>query len=126
MIESMETGSPKIMGFKLIGKLHHEDYQWFVPLVEAAIAAEGKLRLILALCDFRGEDLHAAWDDLKFGLSHYSDFERIAIVGDRRWESWMAALCKPFTKASMKYFDMADVGQAWTWVREGIQPATSA
>ena len=29
----------------------------------------------IQLEDFHGWDLHAAWDDLKFGLKHYSDFE---------------------------------------------------
>jgi hypothetical protein len=44
--------------------------------------------------------LRAAWDDLEFGLKHYSDFERIAMVGDRKWEEWMANFCKPFTRLS--------------------------
>ena len=125
MIESMETGSPSIMGFRLSGKLNDEDQKSVVPAVEKAIAAEGKVRLIAAFCDFHGWDIHAAWDDLKFGLSHYSDFERIAMVGDRRWESWLAVLCRPFTKASVKYFNTSDAGLAWAWVREGTQPSAS-
>ena len=125
MIESMETGSAKIMGFRLSGKLNDEDHKLFVPVVDKAIAAEGRVRLIAAFCDFHGWDLRAAWDDLMFGLSHYSDFERIAMVGDHRWESWLAVLCRPFTKASVKYFNTADAGLAWAWVRDGVQPSAS-
>ena len=87
MIETLETGSPKIVGFKLHGKLHDEDYKSFVPAVDAAVAAEGKVRLFAQFEDFHGWDLHAAWDDFKFGLKHYSDFERIAMVGEREMGS---------------------------------------
>ena len=105
MIETIETSSPKVLGMKVCGKLHDEDYKQFVPNVEALLTAKGKLRLLVQFEDFHGWDLHAAWDDLKFGLRHYSDFERIAMVGDRKWEKWMANFCKPFTKAKVKYFE---------------------
>jgi hypothetical protein len=34
--------------------------------------------------------------------------ERIAPVGDRTWEKWMAKVCKPFTMARIRYFDAPD------------------
>ena len=40
-----------------------------------------------------------------YGLMHYSNFERIAMVGDRKWEKWMPNFCERFTKAEVKYFD---------------------
>ena len=76
-----------------------------MPQMESILTAEGKVRLYIQLEDFHGRHLHATWDDLKFGLKHYSDFERIAMVGDRRWEKWMTTVCKPFTKAKVMYFD---------------------
>ncbi len=118
MIEPIQTGSPKIVGFKLRGKLHDEDYKTFVPAVEAAVAAEGKLRLFAQFDDFHGWDVHAAWDDLRFGLRHYRDFDRIAMVGDRWWQAWLVTICRPFTRAKVKYFDAAKVNDAWEWLRE--------
>ena len=118
MIATIETGSPKVVGLKLCGKLHDEDYKQFVPKMETILTAEGKVRLFIQLEDFHGWDLHAAWDDFKFSLKHYSDFERIAMVGDRKWEKWMANFCKPFTKAKVKYFDRSEVDAAWKWLEE--------
>ena len=34
-----------MLGFKMSGKLHDADYQHFVPTLEAAIQAGGKVRL---------------------------------------------------------------------------------
>ena len=118
MIETIETGSPKVLGLKLCGKLHDEDYKQFVPNWETILTAQGKVRAFVEFEDFQGWDLHAALDDLKFGLKHYSDFERMAMVGDRKWEKWMAGFCKPFTKAKVKYFDKSEVDAAWKWLQE--------
>jgi hypothetical protein len=120
MIETIQPDFPKTIGFKLSGKLHDEDYKSFVPTVETLIA-EGKQRLFVQFEDFHGWDLHAAWDDFKFATKHYSDFDRIAMVGERRWEKWMAQVCKPFTKAKVRYFGASQVDDAWAWLREGIE-----
>jgi hypothetical protein len=120
MIETLQTGSPKVIGLRLHGRLHDEDYKAMEPAVEATMAAEGKVRLFAQFDeDFHGWDLHAAWDDFRFGIRHYGDFDRIAMVGDRRWEEWMATLCKPFTKAEVRYFDASEIDAAWNWIGEG-------
>jgi hypothetical protein len=126
MIETLPTDSPKIVAFKLSGKLHDDDYKAFVPAVESVVSAEGKVRLLAQLEDFHGWDAHAAWDDFKFGIKHYADFERIAIVGDRKWEAWMAQLCKPFTQAKVQYFEASQVDAAWAWLHEGVPAATAS
>jgi hypothetical protein len=118
MIETIETGSAKVVGWKLHGTLHDEDYQRFLPQVESILTSQGKVRLFVQFEDFQGWDLHAAWDDVKFGMRHYSDFERIAMVGDREWEKWMAALSKPFTGAKVRYFDRSQIEEAWHWLHE--------
>lgn len=121
MIETIPTLSPKTLAFKLSGKLHNEDYRSFVPTMETILAAEGKVRLFVQFEDFHGWDLHAVWDDTKFAFKHYSDFDRIAMVGDRRWEKWMAQVCRPFTKATVRYFDASQVDDAWAWLRDGVE-----
>jgi hypothetical protein len=118
MIEQLKTDSPKVLGFRLSGKLHDADYKTFVPAVESAVAAQGKIRLLAHFQDFHGWDLHALWDDIKFSTKHCTDIERIALVGDRKWEEWMAKVCKPFTMAKIRYFDVADEKGAWSWLAE--------
>ncbi len=118
MIETLYTGSQKVAGFKLSGKLHDDDYRQFVPTIETLLNAEGRVRMFVQFEDFHGWDLHAAWDDFKFAMRHYSDFDRIAMVGDRRWEKWMVQVCKPFTKAKVRYFDISQIDDAWAWLRE--------
>jgi hypothetical protein len=116
MIETLPDSKPGVLGFKLSGKLHDADYQHFVPTVDAAIKQSGKIRLIAQFHDFHGWDAHALWDDTKFSMTHMTQIERIALVGEKRWEEWMAKICKPFTKAHIQYFDAADIAKAWAWL----------
>jgi hypothetical protein len=118
MIEQLPESTERILGFKMSGKLHDEDYKKFVPVVEAAVAKQGKVRLLARFEDFHGWDMHALWDDIKFATKHCADIERIALVGDKKWEAWMAKVCKPFSLAKIRYFDATQVATAWVWLRE--------
>ena len=118
MIEQLASPSEKVLGFKLSGKIHDEDYKTFVPAIDAA-AGTGKVRLLAQFHDFHGWDARALWDDIKFATKHCFEVERIALVGDSKWEEWMAKVCKPFTMAKVQYFDAKDIDKAWSWVKEG-------
>lgn len=117
MIEQLASPSPSVLGFKLSGKLHDEDYQTFVPAVDAA-ASQGKVRLLAQFHDFQGWDLKALWDDIKFSTTHCTKIERIALVGEKKWEEWMSKVCKPFTMAKIQYFDAAQIDDAWRWLQD--------
>jgi hypothetical protein len=113
------TGLPAhTVGFKLSGKLHDEDYKKFVPLVDAEIAKDGKVNVLAQFHDFHGWDAKALWDDIKFSTTHCTKIQRIALVGEKPWEKWMAAVCKPFTMAKIKYFGAGGVEAAKAWLSE--------
>ena len=118
MIDVLPNMPNKVLGFKMSGKLHDEDYKKFVPLVDDAIAKDGKVRILAQFHDFHGWDAKALWDDIKFATTHCTKFDRIAIVGEKSWQKWMAAVCKPFTRAKVQYFDAAEIDRAWSWLQE--------
>src|SRR5690348_10247796 len=96
-----EEASGKILVVNLTGKLTKDDYRVFVPHVERLIGQHGKLRLLVQMHDFHGWEMGARWEDLKFDWKHFGDIERLALVGERRWEAGMATFCRPFTKATV-------------------------
>jgi len=125
MIEELPVQEPGIGVFKASGKLTDADYQQFVPRLEALIHEYGKLSVLLELEDFHGWEPKAAWDDFKLGLAHPQDFERIAIVGDKAWEHWIALLAKPFTHARVRYFAHSHRNAAWDWLGQNALSATN-
>jgi hypothetical protein len=112
-----ETMEGKIIEVQITGKLTKEAYQEFVPATEAAIARHGKVRMLVILHDFHGWTAGALWEDIKFDIKHFTHIERLAIVGETKWEHGMAMFCRPFTTAAIKYFDHKDLEQARQWIR---------
>lgn len=104
---------------QLTGQLVREDYEAFVPAVERLVRRHGKIRMLVEMRDFHGWTAGALWEDTKFALHHFHDIERLAIVGEARWEQGMAAFCKPFTAARVRYFDHTQADEALTWALDG-------
>jgi hypothetical protein len=117
-VELHEDG--KILVIKLTGKLAKEDYEQFAPEVDRLIEQHGKLRMLVQMHDFHGWTAGALWQDIKFDLKHFRQIERLALVGEKTWEHGMAIFCKPFTSATIRYFDLAEAEQAETWIHADL------
>ena len=111
-----EKDGGKILEVTISGKIVAEDYARFVPETERLIKEHGKIRVLFDMVDFHGWSAGALWEDIKFDVKHFRDIERLAMVGDRKWEQGMAAFCGPFTSAEIRYFDQAEAEQARAWL----------
>ena len=108
----------RILIVHVSGKLAKADYERFVPEFERLVRQHGKLRVRFDMIDFHGWEADAIWEDIKFDMKHFADIERLAMVGDKKWEQGMAVFCKPFTRATVRYFDHADAAEARKWLGE--------
>lgn len=98
------------------GKLTHDDYKIITPLFENALLGikKPKIKALIDARDFKGWDLHAAWDDLKLGLKHSSQFTQIAYVGTKKWENYMIKVSDWFTSGEIRFFE--DISDAMLWL----------
>jgi hypothetical protein len=117
-IKSTTLISEKVLHVRVSGWLTDADYREFVPTVEELIARQGSLRLLIEMTDFHGWNVGALWDDLKVYLKHGNEIERLALVGEKRWQEWMSRLARPFLRAEVRYFNQAQAGDARRWILE--------
>ncbi len=110
--------SGKSLEVHVNGKLSKEDYDQFVPEVERLIQQQGKLRILFEMHDFHGWNAGALWQDIKFDLKHFNDIERLAMVGEKRWQAGMSKFCRPFTTAKIRYFEHDKLDEARAWLSE--------
>jgi hypothetical protein len=105
----------KVLEVHVTGKLERQDYEKFVPDTERLIRQYGKIRVLMLMRDFQGWDAGALWEDIKWDAKHFNEVERVAMVGEKKWQEWLAVFCKPFTRAKVRYFDheKLDVARAW-------------
>lgn len=120
MLDILEQSAGKVFGMRVSGKLLHQDYTQFVPILEKLIAEHGSVRCLVEMVEFHGIELRALWDEIKFDVRHARQIERCAVVGDSRWEAWMTRLSRPiFVNAEIRFFDLADRQKAWEWIQAG-------
>ena len=118
-VDLQEDSATNIVRVHVTGKLTKEDYDLFVPQIDQWLSDHGKVKILFVMEDFHGWTLSAAWEDTKFGMKHYKDVEKIAMIGDKAWEKGMATFCRPFTMGKIKYFDQSDADEAEKWLLEG-------
>jgi hypothetical protein len=105
------------LGIKVNGKLLHQDYEQFVPMLEALIAEHGTVRCLVEITHMNGVELRALWDEIKFDVRHSRQIERCAVIGDRKWQAWMTTFSRLiFPKAELRFFNSSEIESAWEWI----------
>ena len=117
-IQVREENGGKLLVVSISGKLVKSDYNEFVPEFERLIKLNGKINVLFDMTDFHGWDMGALWEDIKFDVHHFNDIGRLAMIGESKWEEGMAAFCKPFTKAKVRFFHHTAADEARKWLSE--------
>ena len=114
MIETMERSSGSNLGYAISGTVTKADYETLVPAVAAAVKEHGSVSLLLDLTDFHWEKVSAWGDDLNFGKQFDDKVEKMAIVGDKKWEHHLTKLAEPLDVEESQFFETDD--DAWSWL----------
>ena len=120
MIEILPESTEACIGFKLSGEVTAEDYDVMVPKMDEAIAAAGKINMLVVMGDFKWRGgLEGAKADFRMGTHQYRQVEKAAFVGEKKWHEWMVKIMDPFTgRTDERFFDLEDLEEAWQWVLE--------
>ncbi len=102
---------------KATGKLTHEDYMTLIPMMESSIKSipNAKVNMLLDATEFEGWEAKAAWDDFKFGMEYKDIFLKIAIVGTKTWQEYIAKMGDWFMHGEVKFF--YDLDEAKQWIK---------
>ena len=117
-IQLNEANSGKVFAIHISGKLDISDYEKYVAEFERFVQRHEKLGILLEVTQFQGWDASVLVYYRKFSIKQFVDIDRIAIVGDKKWHHGMVTICKPFTKATIYYFNDADSFDARKWLIE--------
>ena len=117
-IQLNEENDGRTLVVHVSGKLVKADYEHFVPEFERLVGLHGKLHVLFDMTGFHGWTVGAVWADTKFALQHFRDIDRLAMVGEAKWQAGMATFCKPFTKATIQYYDHTQAAAARQWLEQ--------
>lgn len=120
MYELLSQSRGNVIGVRVTDKVVAYDYHRFRPVIDERVRAYGKVRVLIHMDRFHGfGDLGSVWEDVKLDAAHYTDVERLAFVGEKRWQDWMARATDLLAPVDVRYFDELRLDDAWAWVLEG-------
>lgn len=115
MITKLEGSSGSVVGYRFEGSIGKEDYAVLVPEMERLVEEHGEAQILCDLSGFTSERPSAWLDDLRFGREFHRTISKMAIVGDRHWEQWVATMAAPLYAREARFFPTAE--RAWEWLR---------
>lgn len=116
MIEELSGLAPGVIGFEVTGTVKAEDYRDVIlPALERA-AANGEVRFVIVIPEFKGMSGGALWQDLKVGIEHFRAWKRIALVTDIEWMNFMTTLFGWMTPGEVRHFALGQRDEAIAWV----------
>lgn len=115
-VQTLEKEPQNMLVVHVQGRLTRDDYRRILPEVERLIRENGRIRLLFKMDAFGGWDAAAVARDADFDARYFSAIERLAVVGDKRWERWMDEFSRPFPGARIGYFDPSQEEEARRWL----------
>ena len=118
MIELLPEPAGKVVSLRASGEVSAEDYeQVVIPAVETALAQHGKVRVLYQLSsEFTGFTAGAMWDDMKLGLGHFHQWDKVAVVTDVEWVANAMRLFAFAMPCPVKVFGNAQFDAAAQWI----------
>lgn len=128
MVEEDHPGSVEVIGglpddvvgLDFRGLITAQDYSGSIqPVVEEKLERHDKLKMICVLGDyFDGYSAGAVWDDMSFGLSHFTTFAKLALVTDEEWVRQGAKVFGMLMPTDVMVFQNSQLDQAKAWIAE--------
>ena len=109
--------SGQVLTLKVSGTLTQPELASMQAAASAMFGAQGQWRILVLTENFLGWERGGSWDDFSFQSEHDVQIERMAIVGEQKWEE-LALLfaAKGLRKFPIQYFNPAQVATARAWL----------
>ncbi len=114
---SLQHDGDNVYRLEISGLMKKADLQRSESALGEELRRIGRAKLLVLLTDFNGWEPHANWNDLTFYVKHGDAIERIAIVGDPRWEDQALMFAAAgLRRAPVEFFTNADLAKARAWL----------
>jgi len=113
------SASDGVLTFKVTGQLNQAEFAAAQKRAGEIIRQQGKVRLLVLVENFAGMAKAGDWGDVSFQADYDPFIEKLAIVGDRKWEEVALLFTgKGVRRVPIEYFPAADLAKAGTWLAD--------
>jgi SpoIIAA-like len=102
---------------KVSGKLTSAELRAVQQSAAPIIQSRGKVRLLVLVEDFQGWERSSEWADFSFQQENDAHIERMALVGEEKWEELAEAFVgKGLRDFPIEYFGPGEASRALRWL----------
>lgn len=116
MLQIIDIKRDNVIATIATGKLEQQDIEKVHPIIHSILDKGLKVRWYFEMNNFEGWTIKGLWEDFKMDAAHEKDYERIAMVGDKKWQKRATQFMMPFTNADIKYFNINQKEKAKIWI----------
>lgn len=116
MFRVLDLTNKDLIAIQIDGKISKSDYDKITPLIEKTVKEYGKIKLYIQIDNIEGIELKAFAEDVKTYFKHFSDINKIAVVGENDWQKFWSKLASPFVSGEIKFFRHEEVVEARKWI----------
>jgi len=106
-----------VVTIRISGKLTHAEHVEGQKKMGEIIRKQGKMRGLILLEDYLGNEKEGDWGDISFQVEYDPFIEKMAIVGDRKWEAQALLFTgKGVRRVPIEFFEPVDLAKAKDWL----------
>jgi hypothetical protein len=114
--EIVEKGE-SLVTLKISGLLKRAELARAEKVAIEVMGSAPKIRFLIVVEDFQGWDSKDNWEDVSFQAQFDTQIEKIAIVGDKRWQELVEVFVgKGLRSMDIRYFAPPEMALARTWI----------
>lgn len=129
MHELLDFPDPNLYGIAFSDALTEEDHDIFASTLADHLKEHTTTRVLITMDDVDSWAPEERWTDLAFDIRHLRDLDKVAIVGEDVWETWLDKVEELFPMSTVQIYE--DQEEALDWVRgsmavPGVGPGSMA
>ncbi|MCD8502384.1 MAG: STAS/SEC14 domain-containing protein [Bacillaceae bacterium] len=119
MINIITNENTSILELEVGESLNEQDYEKMQPELEKKIEEFGHVDLLIRMDSVPKMSMGAVLKDIKLGFKHFTDYGKVALVGDCDKLEKLIKVEAIIPGIEGKCFDSEDLDKAWNWLKEG-------
>lgn len=118
MMQPIHFEQKNIIGFTMSGKVTDDEIKQWASALDRKSDGPDKLRVYIEAQDLDGVTLDALLSDLKFDVTHLTDFDKAAFVSDTALSKLSSFVAGLIPGLETKQFSLAEKEQARQWIEQ--------
>lgn len=121
MHETLDLPDSNILGFEFRDTLTEDDRIAFASTVREHLERHTTTRILFVMNDVDDWSPEERWEDLAFDIRHVQALDKVAVVGNDLWETWLEKVETLFPMSVVQTYTTEDYDEAAEWVRGDME-----